>query len=800
MSEDDQENLRANPGYALAQLAKALLGNDEGATKRVQQWQQVLAGMAKGVLQIGSRQPVAGTPPWITLGVIHGGFATGNFAAGGILQQHEIAKLSELQGRGLVPQIDPNRIDVNERRTALNVYFAGVNGREELSDLLRRGCFRVNVPEEAALLISTWLTEHGETDRATELLEVLAPFFDRVRFYPQPANGPLSVMSGDIVYLQPAAFCAKKLRDKRQQESVLKMNESIKVWTPLYDRAVSLFLETLEGEVPQLVRDNVTGELARAANGQPIAGGGWPCKQYPEGWSARVSSFLAEYEVKRKRHQLCKKHEKPKENFARLRNYLAIAVNNPAQLSIRDAGVIRKILASYVTAHGAPGSERLKSTRSTQMDLASRPLHTAMASLLADRLTKEPSDEGVSELERLLVPLSPDEAAQARVDSGTPFPPSIIRKAAPCGEMPLASFVEQRLISSSESLASVLPMLTARIRAARVSDPYLARVIASVYRAFRQRRSLLLLNLESQVRFEELPWISAIEPWVGSSEDSQAAARGALTKAFGLAISAFPYTIVPNKLVKELRTLLKDAGFAVPLVDELAADIFMGSFAPNFLHAAHEAGHLLQGTLYQRYYGIDYEHILTLNDIEERWRAQVSPGFTRICEQMATEGAHAKVGTVAQRGTIIEQAQIITTHNLASLWRALNLRDLPGVEHFEMAQSCFKWICRRQQFKFPVWRTELKSIKNCAYAWRQMLFYISLLSEDQQKQFVSWASDHFNKQSDEFKQRFLPAMNGLVAIVNGEEFDADGRCPSGGQRFLGWSTKPHFLRRKSVVQ
>ncbi len=80
-----------------------------------------------------------------------------------------------------------------------------------------------------------------------------------------------------------------------------------------------------------------------------------------------------------------------------------------------------------------------------------------------------------------------------------------------------------------------------------------------------------------------------------------------------------------------------------------------------------------------------------------------------------------------------------------------------------------------------------------------MLFYISLCTEDEQKQFLSWANEHFNKQSDEFRQRFAPAMQGLVAIMSGAEFNNDGRHPSGGKRFIGWSTKPHFLRRQTAV-
>jgi hypothetical protein len=350
-------------------------------------------------------------------------------------------------------------------------------------------------------------------------------------------------------------------------------------------------------------------------------------------------------------------------------------------------------------------------------------------------------------------------------------------------------------------MASVLPMLTARIRASSITDPELARVLADVYRAFRRRRSLLLLNLESQVRFEELPWVSAVQPWVGSNEVLMASAQVVFARVGSLAISSYPQTIMPNKLVKEFRMLAKVASVSVPLVDELAADIFMGAFSANFLFAAQEAARLLQGTIYQRYYGIDYERILALNDIDKKLNAQVSLGFARMCVEMAANQSSEKVErSVAAKGVIVEQGQIITTHNLASLWTALHLEDSMQTELPELARSCFKWICRRQQLQFSDWRAELKSIKNCAYAWRQMLFYISLSTQDEQKKFLSWADDYFNKQSQEFKQRFAPAMQGVSAIIGGELFNDDGHHPSGGQRFTGWSTKPHFLRRQRAVR
>ncbi|HEX7679264.1 MAG TPA: hypothetical protein VF713_14125, partial [Thermoanaerobaculia bacterium] len=344
---DGDDRLRINPGYPFGQLIKALSGAGKHATARVKQWQQILGGLLGGTLRVGSRTPVAGTPPWVTLEVVHGGFATGNLAAAGPLQPHESAKLAVLS---------PNL--KRTERTALNLHFLADDGRGDLGTMLANGCFRVHVPEEGALLIAAWLLQRGESERARSLIEIITPFFDRLRFYPVPHSRPMR--SGTAVSIQTVGDSVKSLHAKRPQTSVARMNESIRVWTPLYDRAVALFLETVEGERPTLQR-NDSGELVRAENGQPIVVGGLPCRRYSNDWPLRVEGLLHDYQNARLQNRLCGKPEKAKENFARLRGYLATCVRDPGSLTGRDVGMIRKILASYAARHGDQGGERLQS-------------------------------------------------------------------------------------------------------------------------------------------------------------------------------------------------------------------------------------------------------------------------------------------------------------------------------------------------------------------------------------------------------------------------------------------------------
>jgi hypothetical protein len=93
-----------NPGYPVGQLQAALAAAERAASStegpqgdaskaaaaRIRKWIDVMKGMASGQINVGCRQPVATLPVWVTLEVTRGGFATGNAAAGGDMQPHEL--------------------------------------------------------------------------------------------------------------------------------------------------------------------------------------------------------------------------------------------------------------------------------------------------------------------------------------------------------------------------------------------------------------------------------------------------------------------------------------------------------------------------------------------------------------------------------------------------------------------------------------------------------------------------------------------------------------------------------------
>ena len=356
MQESKQDTNRAfvqpsaGQGYALFQLAKALTtqaqhpdpATRERAKRRIEEWSAVFSGIVNGTLDVGSRTPLEGVPGWATLKVLTGGFASGELLAAGPLQAHERSLLSRF----------PSTSESDARRV-LNGHCLGEEGLAELQARLQSGCYDVSVPEEAALLVVAWLVQNGHFEQARGLLEALGPWLSRLRFYPVPTDR--ARRSGTRMFVQNVADTIAGLKRVPPNSRILAQKEAVCVWTPLYDRLVQLFLETVEGETPSL-RCDVNGRWMRSASGAFPVQGGWPCRHYPDGWTARAAALLKEYDTQRAEHRRCGRPEDAKDRFSQLRAYSRRCVRDPASLQGRDVGRIRLILACYLTKRGTPDS------------------------------------------------------------------------------------------------------------------------------------------------------------------------------------------------------------------------------------------------------------------------------------------------------------------------------------------------------------------------------------------------------------------------------------------------------------
>jgi hypothetical protein len=412
------------------------------------------------------------------------------------------------------------------------------------------------------------------------------------------------------------------------------------------------------------------------------------------------------------------------------------------------------------------------------------PTNAALADVLARRLDRFPADGGLPSLDVATATVSEAETA-AEIPCGTTMPDSLVRKAARALEAPADELVRLGVITSGETLATVLPQLTSRLLSAAIDDPVVAGLHEQTYTAFRRRRGLLLLNLEHQVRFTELPWVQALAPCRSAQPDNATAACRALRQITMLALTAFPHALLPNPLVTEIRTLAKQAELDLPLVEEVAADIFMGTFTTKWRDAAAVASRLLSGTLYANYYDLPADWSEPQRTLL-RWGKRTAADFTELCRQRAGTAG----GSIAANGMLLEQSQILTTHNLAVLVDALDLTDELRARAPELAGRTLNWILRRQAQRADHLHAALIQMKNTAYAWRQALFLLSFCEPTMQM------SQAVRLRSAVDGTPFVPAAEGLLQVLDGDRFTPAGTMRRGkGRRFLGWAqgTNPFLV-------
>lgn len=460
-----------------------------------------------------------------------------------------------------------------------------------------------------------------------------------------------------------------------------------------------------------------------------------------------------------------------------------------------------------MTAHGVPGSDAHRALRSSQV---AGPSHGRIARVLAERLEAlaQPG-EGLTR-ESAAAALQPIATTEQResVPPGTPMPAHLAARLAAVEEAPLATLLGRGVVGSGEVLATLLPQLSGPALATRYTDASARTLYAASYRAFRRRRSLLLLWLQHQVRFSELPWIAALEACADA--DPLPALEETLRQLAAFAITAFPETITPNKLVSELAALAKaarpqtageDERPWLPLVEEVASDIFMGTFSVKFLRAARIALPFLQslpgGSLYGRYYGLDGERVLAMDRLEEKWGGQTCPDFDAYCLELAAlpSGGNPR----ARNGAMIEQAAILTTHNLAVLVNGLRLQPLLEARWEGLAERVLVAVLDRLERRVipeSIHRTQrMRASKTLAFGWRQAIFFLSFLEPTAQRAFVAKSNTLLAARTPTARERFAPVLAGLERAVSGHALprEASHRECEGCRRLLGWTVETPFL-------
>jgi hypothetical protein len=708
------------------------------AERRVSKWWDVLEGISSGRLKVGSRQPTD-YPAWVTLEVVRGGFATGSALA----------------------SVDPSDTELRffgERSASREELFnraLSVEGLQRLHSRLVAGTYRIRVPEEAALLFVAWLARKGDVAGATRIIREIAPWSSALKFLPVRTDEPLPDES--LAWRIGAGEARRLLARRDDHRQVAAMNETLTVWNPLADEFAELWSGQLDSELIQT--------------------------EFSDDWRARATALILKYHALAATHQRSGKHRKPKENLFILRQAAERAVAGEV-LNNRELGLVVVALTSMAAKRGKPGSSALIELCRAQARVAARPTHASVARRVAPLLAEFDEEFGI-----------PDAVERVSSAAGIPadqMPPSVVRVLGRCNAAPVDSLIAKGLVPSSEVLAGLSPHISAKAVAEAYDDRVLGRLVAFTYKAFRDRRSLLLLDLQHQVKFGELPWVSASAAHRKGDIGTESA--DAARRLASLALANFPHTITPNLLVQELDTLLRLQRESLPLVEELAADIFMGTFSAKFVAAARVAAEQLQGSLYDRYYDIDYKAVLAIDDLvaPRSGGARTSNQFDNLCKRRA--GADEDGYSVARNGTVIEQAQILTTHNLAAIWGPLGAGYLLQDKVEDLARAAFEGACRSIAKVHNNTRT-LGKVKDAAYAWRQMVFFASKMDAQGQRKFVAGLQRALETQPAPVIKGMTPVVAGLAAVIDGDAFNVNGLTENGGRRLTGWATNGHWMQQ-----
>lgn len=669
--------------------------------------------MADGTLRIGSRRPLVGLPAWVTPRVVRGGFATGKAAAAIPPAEDERLRAQQL--------------GIKATRHAIFESWLTPEGLAELEVLLETGAYNVGFPEHAVLLSVAALLRHGADDSVRALLDEVSPLAGSLRFSPYP--GAPSPLRPGQVSRWTARQVAGALERARVNPRVAAEREALTVWLPLTDKVVAFWAGIVEAPT------------------------------FGEGRIDEARALVADYDRAARQHTRCRKYRRPGENLPILIDALRQAIDGQGTW---PPGRVRHALSRIEAKRGLPGSKRSDDLRARQAVAACRPLHVEVAVVVADRVARLRGDVGLTDFPAASAPISDNEATDV-VPAGTPLPASALRTLRLGLVSDLEELITLGVVPSAEVLASLVPQLTAGQVASSADDPLVGALLAATYRAFRRRRSLLLLDLEQQVRFKELPWVAALQGLTagGPLDDPLVLAR----RLGSVVLDAFPGTILPNGFIREYSTLLDMAQVRLPLTEELAADIFMGRFAPKFQQAAKVAAGLLRGSLYERYYGIDYTAVLGLPEPDGH-------GNVGEFDRMVAEDVPAG-RSVAASGQIIERQQILTTHNLAVL---VKLGVQPGRSWAELAHHAagrsFQLLELARNSPWP-----LPAIKNAAYAWRQAVFFLPICGDDT-------AADALRDLPGATPWPAARILDDLTRCLQGEPVTP----------FTGWTQGPHWVQ------
>lgn len=704
------------------------------AERRAQAWLSHVVGVLSGLIATGSRTPVKDLPAWVTLEVLHGGFATGRAAAGGQLADDELDLARDLR--------------LPRTRAALNAWHLTDDGRARLTAMLDDGRYTLTHPENAVLLVVAWLVRAGDESAAVTLLGQVGSFMDDLRFY--PAATIHEEAPDDQAFRRSEADTRAALASRSPNPRVEAQREALTVWAPFADELLALWWPAVGGPGDAGLPD--AAALARAA--------------------ARYRALAAD-------HTRCTSHTSRKTNLGILVDATTRAAAEGG-LPEGDLARVAHAARSVVRKRGRPGSSELARVRDAHREAVAAPSHAAVAQVVASRLEAGATRRGLVAPDAVVMPVDAGEATGA-VRAGSVVPASVARRVRLATQATVEELHVRGIVPSAEVLAELVPQLVGAQYATTYSDPSLGMLMARTYRAFRDRRSLLLTNLNAQVRLAELPWVAGVVAHRRVDDGARDSAAGALRRVGGLYLAWFPGTPLPNPLLVELVELAAQAGLDVPLTPELAADIFEDDFSARFARAAEQVVEHA-GSAYLAYYGLAAD----LSQLAENGFGRKA--FAAVCRRRAeAAGSGTSRWSVARNGMVIEQGQLLTSHNLASL-ASLGVGADPEAAVRGAFADVVRLACDAGRSDDSGQYLAMSRARAAGLAWRHVVWFAALLPAEAGTRLLRDLADTAGREPGGLPGALATAVADLRAAY-------EGTTPA--RPLLGWSNGPHPLLAES---
>ena len=236
-----------------------------------------------------------------------------------------------------------------------------------------------------------------------------------------------------------------------------------------------------------------------------------------------------------------------------------------------------------------------------------------------------------------------------------------------------------------------------------------------LYKSFKNMRSLLLLNLESQLKINEIPQYNVLCKVYKRDKSSNSLILSKLLLSYYT--EWFPGDIMPNRVVKMFYNLLKSEDKNLGLCEEIACDIFQRRFGEKYDTSLNIAKKNMINTLYSEYFELDtmYKNPQNLTNLS-----------LTLKEKYYGNGDFRWTNSNGQQ---IHASMVLTTHNLTQLDRFIDNLDVLKV----LRNITYKLLSLLGNN--TIQSLECSQIGHC---WRNFMYYASKCSMCDISKYLNW--------------------------------------------------------------